>query len=143
MGLDATVYRKKENLPFDADAVGALLDGITGEYYFSDAALDRMFPADMRRAVKKRIGNITSVSEIRQQVAKVLDEDSVVLSKVLYSSTHCGDVLGKQFFPGLEQELSLLGAHAEKDDFEQMRQFVADMNELMAAAKNEGNPIVF
>ena len=33
MGLDAVVYLKKTNLPFDADALGALLDSTTGEYY--------------------------------------------------------------------------------------------------------------
>ncbi len=34
MGLDAVVYlKKKRNLPFDADALGALLDSTTGEYY--------------------------------------------------------------------------------------------------------------
>jgi len=33
MGLDAVVYLKKRNVPFGADALGALLDSTTGEYY--------------------------------------------------------------------------------------------------------------
>jgi hypothetical protein len=81
MGLDAVVYRKKGNLPFDADALGALLDPTTGEYYFSDAGLDRRFTSETRTAVKKRIGNIALISELRQQAGRVLQENLVVLSK--------------------------------------------------------------
>ncbi len=54
MGLDAVVYRSKKNLPFDADALGATLDSSTGEYCFSDPAVERKFLLETRIAVEKR-----------------------------------------------------------------------------------------
>jgi hypothetical protein len=143
MGLDAVVYRNKGNLPFDADALGASLDPTTGEYYFSDAELERRFPSETRESVRKRIGNIALISELRRQAGMVLEENSVVLSKVLYSGTHSGDAIEAKVFPCLEQELSSLLRHAEKVGSEYLKQFAADMIELITAAKSEGNPIVF
>src|SRR5207253_1992444 len=123
--------------------LGAVLDPTTGEYYFSDAALETRFPSETRTAVRNRIGNIALISELRQQAGAVLDENSVVLSKVLYSGTHCGDAIDAQVFPNLEQELSLLHRHAEKVGSEYLKRFSADVVELITAAKSEGNPIVF
>jgi hypothetical protein len=56
MGLDAVVYRSKLNLPFDVDAVGARLERETGEYYFSDPALESKYPSETRIALRKRLG---------------------------------------------------------------------------------------
>ena len=95
MGLDAVVYRNKANLPFDADAVGAVVDESTGEYYVPNLDLEpefeQRFPWDTRVAVHKRIGNIVLVGTLREQTSQVLEERSIILSKVLYSGTHCGD----------------------------------------------------
>jgi hypothetical protein len=43
----------------------------------------------------------------------------------------------------LEQELSSLHRHGEKVGSEDLKQFAADMIELITAAKSEGNPTVF
>lgn len=143
MGLDAFVFRSKKNLPFDADALGAEFDPATGEYFFSDRELDRKYPLDVRRAVEKRIGNIAAVSELRQEARRVLSEASVVLSKVLYSGSHCGDAIDSQFLPSLERELTLLDRFAHERRLADMKEFVTAMRELVVAAKVEGNPIVF
>ncbi len=143
MGLDAVVYLKKDKLPFDADALGALLDVPTGEYYFLDPELDRKFPSNTRRAVEKRIGNIAMVSYLRDQAEQVLDKNSVVLSKVLYSGSHSGDSIDVQFLARLEEELLLLRNSSMAGSSTELLTFVTDMNELVMAAKSQGNPIVF
>lgn len=143
MGLDAVVYRKKENLPFDADALGAEFDSITGEYYFADDAVEQRFPYETRVAISKRIGNINLVARLREEAEAVLDEDSVVLSKVLYSGTHSGDTLDSRAFAPLERELSSLARQAEQSGSDRLKQFACDMSELLDAARAENNPIVF
>jgi hypothetical protein len=42
-------------------------------------------------AVQKRIGDIALVHKLTEQASQVLEEDSIVLSQVLYGATHCGD----------------------------------------------------
>lgn len=143
MGLDALVYRNKANLPFDADAVGAEFNSITGEYYFADDAVEQRYPYETRVAISKSIGNITLVGRLREEAQAVLDEDSVVLSKVLYSGTHTGDTLDSRVFARLERELSSLARHAGQTGSERLQRFASDMNELLAAARAENNPIVF
>ena len=73
MGLDALVYRNKANLPFDADAVGAEFNSITGEYYFADDAVEQRYPYETRVAISKSIGNITLVGRLREEAQAVLE----------------------------------------------------------------------
>ncbi len=143
MGLDAVVYRSKKNLPFDADALGATLDSSTGEYCFSDPAVEREFPLETRIALEKRIGNIALVAALRDEAEQALDENSVIMSKVLYSGTHAGDAIPLELMPVLHEELLLLREYAAQNGTEDLKQFVCDMEELVAAANREGNPIVF
>lgn len=58
------VYRNRANLPFDPDAVGAVVDERTSEYYCADLELgfEEKFPSDIRVAVHKWIGNIVPIS---------------------------------------------------------------------------------
>src|SRR5438105_15247441 len=147
MGLDAVVYRSRANLPFDADAVGAVLDASTGEYCCPDPALEpafeRRFPSHTGIAVRKRIGTISSVAELKQDTERVLNGESVILSKVLYSGTHGGDSIPMDLISKLEEELAVLRRYAEENRIDRVMQFVSDMKDLVAAARSEGNPIVF
>src|SRR5215469_3590306 len=146
MGLDAVVYRSKVNLPFDPDAVGAVLEESTGEYYVSDLdlerAFERKFPRETRIAADKRIGNIALVSWLREQASLVLDDRSIVLSKVLYSGSHSGDSIPIEQTFALRDELLQLGRSTKQLDCD-LKLFVTDMLELVEAARREGNPIVF
>jgi len=146
MGLDAVVYRSKVNLPFDPDAVGAVLDESTGEYYVSDLdlepAFEQKFPWETRIAADKRIGNIALVGFLRDQASRVLDDRSIVLSRVLYSGVHCGDSIPIDQTFALRDELLQLGRSAKQLDSD-LKLFVTDMLELVEAARREGNPIVF
>jgi hypothetical protein len=85
MGLNAVVCRSKANLSFDADAVGAVVDESTGEYYLSDPnlepAFEREFPLETRIAVQRRIGNIALVAALREDAKRVLEDHSIILSK--------------------------------------------------------------
>jgi hypothetical protein len=147
MGLDAVVYRSKASLPFDPDAVGAVVDKSTGEYYVSDPMLEReferRFPRETRIASQKRIGNIALVAELRDCTSQILEDRSVILSKVLYSGTHSGDSIPVELASALEDELFRLQHYAERANSDYLGQFVTDMLELVEAARREGNPIVF
>ncbi len=140
MGLDAHVFLSKAHLPFDADALGAEFDADTGQYFFSNAELDRKYSLEARTTCAKRIGNIAAVEHLREEARRVLDESSVLLSKVIYSGTHCGDTLSGELFSALEQELVLLRSGKPSSP---MFEFIRDMEDLINAAKVEGNPIVF
>lgn len=141
MGLDARVYRKKDNLPVDPDQLRAPLDRVTGEYYFEDS--EKQLPPGSLVAVEKRIGNVALVAELRHAAEKVLDQDSVILSRVLYSGTHSGDWIEPQLFGQLEEELLSLRDSSNTLNSSYINGFVSDMSELLEAAKCEGNPIVF
>jgi hypothetical protein len=147
MGLDAVVYRSKANLPFDPDAQGATLDPSTGEYYFADSslesALEGQFPRETRIAIHKRIGNISSVNALRCDAERALNKDSIILSKVLYSGTHSGDVIPFTSVPSLQEELLILKIRADQTKSQVLMNFASDMQELAAAALREANPIVF
>lgn len=147
MGLDAVVYRSKANLPFDADAIGVVVDKGTGECYLADSKLEpsfeREFPRKSRIAVEKRIGNIALVAALREDAGKILDVRSITLSKVLYSGTHCGDSIPLDLTSALEDELLRLRRYAEQNDVDHLKQFANDMLDLVGAARREGNPIVF
>ena len=140
MGLDAYVFLSKAHLPFDADALGAEFDSDTGEYFFYDTELDRKYSLEARTTCSKRIGNIAAVAQLREEARRALDEGSVVLSKVIYSGSHCGDTLRSESFSALEQELALLRSGQPSSA---MLEFIRDMEDLINAAKVEGNPIVF
>jgi hypothetical protein len=118
MGLDGCVYRSKANLPFEPESVGAVLDIATGEYYFADpnieTAREREFPADSRIAVKKRLGNVALVAFLKATADRFLGSQSLVVSKVLYSGTHCGDCIPVDLISELQSELGLLRRHAKE-----------------------------
>ena len=147
MGLDAIVYRHKANLPFDPDSVGAVLDESTGEYYFPDPVLEsareREFPRETRIAAEKRLGNMSLVEALKQEIEQVLNRDSLIVSKVLFSGTHAGDSIPLDLIPALENELLRLHRYANEKGSVRVKQFVIDMTDLATAAKREANPIVF
>ena len=140
MGLDAYVFLSKAHLPFDADALGAELDPETGEYFLDDDVFFRRYSFDARTTCHKRIGNIALVAQLREEARRVLDENSVVRSKVIYSGSHCGDTLKSDLFQDLQRELVVLSSGQPSSA---MLEFIRDMGDLINAATVEGNPIVF
>ena len=147
LGLSAVVYRNNKNLPFDPDKLGVSRDDLTGEYYCAnhemESSFERQSPWETRVASYKRLGNISRISLLREQSASAVTDLSIVLSKVLYSGTHGGDTIKAECFGWLEDELSKLDVHAKRNGFTELSNLVADMNELITAARMEGNPVVF
>jgi hypothetical protein len=143
MGLDALVYKNKKHLPFDAEALGAAYDSETGEYYFEDAELEQKYPPELCIAIAKPLGNIHAIARLRDELAGVLADDSVVHAKILYSGTHCGDWLALSVLNDLEAELFVIDQSLVGGKTRLLDEFLANMRELIAAARREENPIVF
>ena len=98
-----------------------------------------MFPRETRIAVQKRIGNTAHIATLREDAKRVLEDHSIVLSKVLYSGTHSGDSIPLGLTSALETELFRLGRYAEQNHVDHLKQFVTDMQDLVGGAKREGN----
>jgi len=60
-------------------------------------------------------------------------------SRVLYSRTHSGDLIGPEQFVQLGDELARLQAAGDV----RSGRFLESLAEVLATARDEGNPIVF
>jgi hypothetical protein len=146
MGLDAAVYLRLEELPFTNDDLRFItVDPRTGELDFEDAALSRTW-RDRVRAAEKRIGNIALVNLLKSELERILGESSsgtLLISKVLYSGTHSGDIISREDLGSLKHEIALVRGIAGHQKSFELDSFLADMEELVTASERHGNPIVF
>jgi hypothetical protein len=69
----------------------------------------------------------------------------IILSKVIYDGSHCGEFLSVEQVWAVEREIqSLSGFHCIDPNEEKMiRSFEAQMRDLIAASLAVGKPIVF
>ncbi len=69
----------------------------------------------------------------------------LILSRILYSGSHCGDLIPAAELSKLAREVEALAEiHCEDADMERfLREFEAQMIELLDAALRVGKPIVF
>jgi hypothetical protein len=146
MGLDAAVYRRLDELPFTKEDLRFIeVDPRTGQVDFEDAALFRAW-SDKVKVVEKRIGNIALVNLLKAELERVLGESSsetLLISKVLYSGTHSGDVISKEDLGSLKHEIALVRGVTGHQKSSELESFLADMEELVTASERHGNPIVF
>ena len=140
MGLNAVVYRKKEHLQLGPDEERATLIPATGEVYFEDPKLDRKY-LYKREAVAHRLGNISAISILSDEIAKLIGSESFLERKVLYSGTHSGDFIPIRDLDQLSAELRRVRESGHSSLL--MQEFVSALEELIQAAKEEDNPIVF
>ena len=144
MGLDAKVYIRRDNLPFEVDARKARVDDQTGEVYFDD-------PTDAPRspeafvAVHKRLGNATTISFLAEEIKKALDEDalSFFTNKILYCATHAGDVINLDQLNRLREEIAAIRDGTMGQRSAELEKLLTDFEELIRAAEEQGNPITF
>ena len=145
MGLDATVYVHRDHLPFDVDDSQARVDEETGEVFFDDPALEP--PGVEFVALAKRLGNIDMIHYLAKKIKDVLDDASasepLLLKKVLYSGSHCGDWIGLEDLARLREEIVSVLSLTEGHRSAELQTFLDDMRELADRAEEEGNPIVF
>ena len=140
MGLDAVVYVHEDNLPLTVKDDDPHTDDQTGEVYFEDPRLVEKHRRSTFTAVNKNLGNIAMIGALRNEIANVISNDSVLLSKVLYSGSHSGDRIGLEDLGRLESEISLV---RESNRSAALESFLESLSELVEAAKKQGNPIVF
>ncbi len=145
MGLDAVVYRNRKNLPFDPEQVGAALDARTGEFYFQDsAAAGKRFNGKVVVAVSRHLGNVSAVDFLLEAVERSLGrQDSLLQNKVLFSGTHAGDVIEPLHLHQLGVEIDEVRRSSLVNQVPALAEFVRNMEDLLKAALEEGNPIVF
>ena len=159
MGLDATVFCNCFELgllktpPLTEWGVYVVPEGhrdcasdLTSErkdafYAWSDVACEH----EDGVALHHRIGNISGVAALREELSRAPEQFPLLLSKVLYNGTHAGDWLDVPTVEALQPELKhLSGLHAQDVDGEWfLRQFEQQMRELVACALNLRKPIVF
>ena len=107
MGLNAFVYINKNNLAEELQDSSFLTDDETGELYPAPND-DRTYPAEMFTAAHKRLGNASLIGELANAVSAIVGLDSVLMSIVLSSGSHSGDVVTLKDVGRLESEINLV-----------------------------------
>lgn len=143
MGLDAIVYKNRRKLPLDPEAVGLQLDKTTGEWYSSTGSLPDSIRIAGLTALHKRLGNADLIATLSSEASRALvPANSVLLSSVLHSGSHSGDVVAGEDVTTLGQEISIVRnrSHSLSPD---LARLLDELDELIAAANDNQNPIVF
>jgi hypothetical protein len=145
MGLNAAVYSRIENLPLTKEDLRFIaVDPRTGQVDFEYASLFRVW-GDKVKVVERRIGNMALVNLLRAEIERILgnpSSETLLIRKVLFSGTHSGDVISHGEMASLRHEISLVRGIAEFRKSSGLENFLADMEELIAASERNGNPIV-
>ncbi len=93
----------------------------------------------------RRLGNISLVGLLREELGHQAKAFPALLSKVLYSGTHCGDWLTAEEVRTVQMELGQLKKHCCESARAQelVDAFRQQMEELVACSLQVGKPIVF
>ena len=96
-------------------------------------------------AARERLGNEHLVTLLRAELFNLGFENdtSLILRKILYSGTHSGDVISADDFNGLKRELAYITEMSLPRGSTALLSFLAKMQNLVAVAEEQGNPIVF
>jgi predicted acyltransferase (DUF342 family) len=140
VGLSAVVYKNKKHIDLGNDKELAEVVLSTGEIYFQNNQATRKYAAQLR-AVECRLGNVAEIAAVREEASRFVASESVLLREVLYSGTHSGDVVSVQDIALLSSEISSIGNARQASP--ELRSFARLLGELVRAAQNERNPIVF
>jgi|SRR5580693_1088004 hypothetical protein len=140
VGLNAVVNRNKKHLKLGSDENAGRLIPATGEVCFENNEVSRKYRNQIH-AAECRIGSTAEISALREEVARLIAPESVILRKILFSGAHSGDAVPLDSIATLSAEIGSLSSAVGQSA--QLRQFVDSLKELVRAAKNEGNPIVF
>lgn len=159
MGLDATVYCdcfEKAELLKEPDPSWGVQVIYSGSRNTSATDLDEQIDFDlwnMKFACKHEsgvllhhwIGNITLVGYFRNRLNESPDLFPILLEKVLYSGTHCGDILTVEEIIKMQPELVALSKINSSDpqDEEFLREFEQKMKDLSECALRVKKPITF
>lgn len=118
------------------------MDLLTGWVDFDDPEL-HLFYSDQVVAFHHRLGNATHIAELRQEITTIANSPvPFVNARLLYSATQGSDSIEVNQLDALEREWEILSAGI-KPDMHLVPAFVRQLRELMAVARQEGNPIYF
>jgi hypothetical protein len=127
---------------------GSLLcgsDDIDVELAFDQWRCDQACEHERGILVHHHIGNIALVAALRAELQRMPDKFPLILSRVLYNGTHCGDFIAVGELPAVCAEVAALESFQvwdlEMKSF--IRAFERQMTELVRAALTIGKPIAF
>jgi len=138
MGLDAAVFRSVRNLERLVGHGLFDVDQNTGEAMPKPGAQVRL-PDGAYVAAERRLGNLAQIGHLRGIVAGLMPADSLLMGRVMYSGSHCGDCIELAEIPELRREIRALWTHGGPD----VKELAESMEPLASAAEAEQNPIVF
>lgn len=92
-----------------------------------------------------RLGNIDSIALLRSALGRDARRFPILLGKVIYDGTHCGDFIPVSDLPALREEVGRLPAlqNSRDDSSEFVAQFAVQMGELVETALTVQKPISF
>ena len=143
MGLSAVVYTNKSNLALEQNRDDIKIVKETGEVYLENTEISQEYPQAQFVAIDIRLGNISEIAALRGEVSKILDNNSILSSRVLYNGSHCGDVTGIDCFGELEAELSQIRRETTDNPPQGLDRFLDAISALIEVAQSQQNPIVF
>jgi hypothetical protein len=132
-----------------------LMDGSIGMYAIKDTSSSKIPPETMLSCYKY-LGNITTIYLLSRIFEDLLTKDSIIYSGILYSGSHCCDVIEYCSVPQLEKEIKHIGnkrtfwrlypnpnSPKRKGEYIIASKFIQDIQDLVDAAYQERNPICF
>ena len=140
MGLNAVVYRNRRHLKLGSDEELARLVPETGEIYFESEQLSRKYYNQLK-VLEHRLGNTAEIGALREEAVRLIGPESVIVQTGLRSGTHSGDVIPVESISSLAAEVNSIRDASQKSP--ELQHFIDSLEELIRAAKDEGNPIVF
>lgn len=145
MGLSAAVYKNSKNVIVETnDRKNLLVDTETGESYFEIGDLAKKYSEDTFIAFQARLGNTAEIGALNEKISSLLKVKSSLLgSKILYSASHCGDKIEAVDIGLLEAELRQLVEAEDGQGEGDLNDFVGKIDQLVHAAREQGQPIVF
>ena len=143
MGLEAVVYVHRDKLPPTVMDELPCIDEQTGEVYFEDPEIAKKHPKNTFTAIRKSLGNVAMIGALRGEISRAADNNSILLSKVLYSGSHSGDIIGVSDLDKLESEIKNVRNNTSKERSSVLERFLKDLTELIMAARAQQLPIVF
>ncbi len=88
-----------------------------------------------------RLGNVSMIGYLRDLIREKAPTSTVLLSKVLYSGSHCGDTLTIEEIRQIRAELDYVSEKLSADPG--AREFVASFGEVINAALHHARPVTF
>jgi len=142
MGLDAVVYKNSRTIVSLCEVQPSRIDPHTGEVVF-EGNTSLQYPPNFFEAARMRLGNVDTIRQLRNEVEKEIGKNSLLVTKVLVSGTHSGDILSLSEVSKLEDELIMLQERADLDQLTALGLLSNKLKVLVTAARENGNPIVF